>query len=245
VRGYDDRSYGEAFADVYDEWYLGVSDIDATVALLGELVTDAGGGPVLELGIGTGRLALPLAATGVVVHGVDSSPAMLDLLAAKDGADQVRTWVGDMVDDLGIDTYGVVFVAYNTLFNLRSAERQQACFRTVAQRLRPRGSFLVEAFVPDERDGEAVDIRTMTADRVVLSISRHRAADQVAEGQFVELTETHGVRLRPWAIRYASPQELDAMAAAADLTLAARWEDVARAPFTDDSVRHVSVYRRP
>lgn len=242
MQGYDDHTYGEAFADVYDDWYHGISDIDTTVTLIDELVAAAGGGPVLELGIGTGRLALPLAAHGIEVHGVDSSQAMLDLLAAKPGAHRVQAWAGDMVDQLGDATYACVLVAYNTIFNLRTAERQAACFAAVAQRLAPGGSFVVEAFVPDDRDGEAIDIRSLAANRVVLSISRHRAADQVAEGQFVELTEAGGVRLRPWAIRYAPPHELDAMAAAAGLSLRARWEDVGRTPFTDDSVRHVSVY---
>lgn len=237
--GYDDRTYGQAFADVYDDWYHGISDIDATVTLLSDL---AGGRAVLELGIGTGRLALALAARGVVVDGVDSSPDMLAVLAANDADRTVRAWSGDMVDDLGELEYGCVFVAYNTLFNLRTAERQAACFAAVARRLADGGRFLVEAFVPDDRDGEAVELRSMAVDRVVLSVSRHRAADQLAEGQFIELTESGGIRLRPWAIRYAPPGELDEMAAAAGLRVVHRWEDVHRTPFTAESVRHVTVY---
>jgi SAM-dependent methyltransferase len=237
--GYDDRTYGEAFADVYDEWYHGISDVDATVDLLVEL---AGGRPVLELGVGTGRLALPLAARGVVVDGLDTSPEMLAVLAANDPERTVRAWPGDMVEGLGDRRYGCVFVAYNTLFNLRSADRQAACFAAVAARLADGGGFLVEAFIPDDRDGQAVELRSMTADRVVLSVSRHRAADQSAEGQFVELTQAGGVRLRPWAIRYAPPAELDTMAAAAGLQVVHRWQDVHRTPFTAESVRHVTVY---
>jgi SAM-dependent methyltransferase len=239
MHGYDDRTYGHAFADVYDDWYHGISDVAATVSLLADL---ADGRATLELGVGTGRLALALAARGVVVDGVDSSPDMLAVLAANDPENTVRAWLGDMVDDLGDGTYGCVFVAYNTLFNLRSAARQAACFAAVARRLQPGGRFMVEAFVPDDRDGEAVELRSMASDRVVLSVSRHRADEQVAEGQFVELTETGGVRLRPWAIRYAPPAELDEMAAAAGLRVVHRWEDVHATPFTAESVRHVTVY---
>ena len=119
-----------------------------------------------------------------------------------------------MVDEMPDGPFEMVFVAYNTLFNLADRDRQARCFRAVADRLAPGGRFVVEAFVPDDppRDGAAVTVRSMTADRVVLSVSIHNPAEQLAEGQFVELTETAGVRLRPWSIRYAPPAELDAMA---------------------------------
>jgi SAM-dependent methyltransferase len=243
MRGYDDRSYGDAFADVYDEWYAGVTDVAATVALLVEL---AGPGPVLELGVGTGRLAIPLAASGLEVHGVDTSTAMLDRMAAKPGAGAVRVHVGDMVDDLPNGPFSLVIAAYNTLFNLRSAERQQAAFAAVAERLDAGGHFVVEAFVPDEHQpgGGNVSVRSLTADRVVLSVDVHDPTRQQVDGQLVELTEGGGVRLRPWSIRYAPPAELDAMAASCALTLEHRWGDAGRRPFTPDSSRHVSVYRR-
>src|SRR4051794_26981843 len=110
---FDDSSYGDAFADVYDDWYGGISDVAATGGTLAAL---ADGRPVLELGVGTGRLAVPLAALGVDVTGIDSSAAMLDVLAGKHGA--VRALRGDMVDDLPTGPFGLAFVAYNTLFNL-------------------------------------------------------------------------------------------------------------------------------
>ena len=130
----------------------------------------------------------------------------------------------------------------------RSAERAGRCFRAVADRLRPGGRFVVEAFVPDDpaRDGDDVSIRTMTADRVVLSISRQdRRPSRRAEGQFVEFTEAGGVRLRPWSIRYADPAQLDATGGRAGLELESRWADMARTPFDADADRHVTVYRRP
>ncbi len=242
MQGYGEDTYGDAFADVYDDWYLGISDVDATVGALVELA--GAGTAVLELAVGTGRLAIPLAERGVQVHGVDTSAAMLDRLAAKDAAGLVTTSLGDMVDDLPPGPFALAFVAYNSFFALRTAERQRQCFAAVAERLQPGGAFVIEAFVPEPRPGSDISVRTLTADRVVLSISRHDDADQVAEGQFVEITEAGGVRLRPWAIRWSTPAQLDAMAAASGLTLAARWEDFCRAAFDEHSVRHVSTYRR-
>ena len=245
--GYGPSSYGDGFADVYDEWYSDVSDVDATVACIVEL---AAGGPVLELGVGTGRLAIPLAGAGVasgsVVHGIDTSTAMLDQLRAKDTEGSVVVHQGDMVDDLPDGPFHVVFVAYNSLFNLTGTGRQHACFAAVADRLAPGGRFVVEAFVPDDppRAASEVTVRSLTADRVVLSVSVHRADQHVAEGQFVELSAEGGVRMRPWMIRYASPAELDEMAATAGLRLEHRWRGFDDRTFRPDDERHVSVYRR-
>ncbi len=236
---FHDSSYGDAFADVYDDWYAGISDVDATVRMLGAL---ADARPVLELGVGTGRLAVPLGATGVEVTGIDTSGAMLDVLAAKGGT--VRAIRGDMVDDLPPGPFGLVFVAYNTLFNLTTASRQQDCFRAVARALGPGGMFVVEAAVPDPARpaGGTIAVRSMTADAVVLSVDVHVPEAQRVDAQLIELTEAGGVRLRPASIRYAAPAELDAMATAAGLELAERWEDFSRAPFVADSAQHVSVY---
>lgn len=246
VDGYDDTTYGRAFADVYDDWYGGISDVDATVD---DLVRLAGEGPVLELGVGTGRLAVPLAlrAPHLTIVGVDSSEAMLERLRARPQPPNLVVHRGDMVDDLPDGPFALVFVAYNTVFNLLTAERQRSCFAAAADRLSDGGRLVIEAFVPDDppRDGDHVDVRTLTADRVVLSISRHDASTQRADGQFVELTEAGGVRLRPWSIRYASPDELDAMARSAGLAREHRWEAFGGQPFRGASSRHVTVYRRP
>lgn len=250
MRGYDDTSYGEAMADVYDEWYADLDDVDAVVATLLDL---AGNGPVLELGVGTGRIAVPLAASaaaaghdGVTVTGVDTSPAMLDRLTGKPGGERVVTRLGDMVEGLPDGPFSLVFVAYNTFFALHGEERQTAAFRAIAERLAPEGRFLVEAFVP-AADAAASDItlRSLAADRVVLSVSRSDPDAQRAEGQFVEFTEAGGVRLRPWSIHWATPSQLDAMAIAAGLVLEHRWAGMDRSAFDDAASRHVSVYRRP
>jgi SAM-dependent methyltransferase len=231
---------------VYDDWYRGLSDVDVAVAALLEL---AGKGRVLELGVGTGRLAIPLANAGVdrsiAVSGIDSSVAMIDVMRTKPGAELVDVHVGDMVDAMPDGPFELVFVAYNTLFNLADADRQASCFAAAADRLMPGGRFVVEAFVPDEppRDGAAVTVRSMTVDRVVLSVSVHHPAEQLAEGQFIELTEAGTVRLRPWSIRYAPPDELDAMAAAAGFQLEHRWLGFGDRDFRDGDDRHVSVWR--
>lgn len=243
MRGYDDRSYGDGFADVYDDWYADITDVHATTAALAEL---AAGGPVLELGVGTGRLALPLAAAGVEVHGIDTSDAMLQRMRAKPDGHLVHASVADMVDGLPDGPFSLVFVAYNTLFSLLTEDRQRACFGAVASRLRPGGSFAVEAFVPEVEGGptSSVSVRSVTVDRVVLSVNTADAANQLASGQYVDITEAGGVRLRPWSIRWATPAQLDDMAAGAGLRLTDRWSGFDRTPFGPDSARHVSVYRR-
>lgn len=245
--GYDDTTYGDAFADVYDEWYHGISNVEITTETLLGL---AEGGPVLELGVGTGRLAVPLAQAGrehnVTVHGLDTSPAMLERLAQRDPDGLVRGVVANMAGPLPGGPYELVFVAYNTLFNLTSTELQEACFRAVADILTPGGRFVVEAFVPDNTAARSSDVsmRSMAADRVVLSVSMQDPERQLAEGQFVEFTEAGGVRLRPWSIKYAPPAELDEMALGVGLTVEHRWASFARDPFDDAADRHVTVYRR-
>lgn len=250
MEGYDATTYGAAFADVYDEWYTGISDVAATVATLLEL---AGDGPVLELAVGSGRLAVPLARAGAPrgahVTGIDASAEMLARLREHDPDGLVTALAGDMVADLPDGPFTLAFVAYNSLFNLTAAGAHAACFAAVAARLTPGGRFVVEAFVPDaRRDGDNVAVRMLAADRVVLEITRHRAAEQSADGQFVEFAGAPGaaatVRLRPWSIRYATPAQLDDYAAAAGFVLDARWEDFTGEPFTADSPRHVSVFRR-
>jgi SAM-dependent methyltransferase len=240
VEGWRPESYGDTFADVYDDWYGGPADAAAE-----RLAALAGDGPVLELGVGTGRLALPLAARGLAVHGVDASAAMIERLRAKPGGELIRVTVGDMASDLPEEPFTLGFVAANTLFNLLSADAQRRCFRAVAERLAPGGRFVVEAFVPGEGGGSSsIEVRELARDRVVLSVARYDSSAQTADGQFVELTEAGGVRLRPWSIRWSTPAELDEMASAAGLTLEHRWSTWEGAPFSAESDHHVSVFLR-
>lgn len=245
--GYDETSYGDAFADVYDDWYASISDVVATTATLIDL---AGGGPVLELGVGTGRLAVPLAEAGhergVTVTGLDASRAMLDRLAERDPDRLVTPRLGDMAGPLPRGPFRLAVVAYNTLFNLTTTDLQARCFHEVAAVLEPGGRFVVEAFVPARSATRSSDVavRTLTADRVVLSVSLQDPERQTAEGQFVEFTEAGGVRLRPWSIRYSTADELDRMADDAGFEVEHRWASFDRTAFHDDADRHVTVFRR-
>jgi SAM-dependent methyltransferase len=246
VPAYGPTSYGEAFADVYDDWYERISDVDATVDRVASL---AGGGPVLELGVGTGRLALPLADRGVEVWGADASTPMLARLRAKPGGAGVRVVQADMgaLPLRALPRFAVVFCAYNTFFNLLSAEAQAACLRAGAGLLAPGGHLVVEAFVPldgDTTPAGPISVRSTEDDAVVLGVAARDVATQVVTGQFVEL-RTSGVRLRPYRIRYLYPEQLDELATSAGLALVARWATWAGEPFTDDSQNHVSVYAAP
>jgi SAM-dependent methyltransferase len=245
--------YGEAFADVYDDWYGSAFDTEGAVTALRRL---AGAGPVLDLGVGTGRLALPLAADGLVVVGLDASRSMLDHLAAKPGADAVRTVLADMADvasavpawggDVPTGGYRLVVCAYNTLLNLHTEHDQRRCLAGIASLLAPDGTAVVEAFVPAEPHEvprTSLEVAQVTADRVVLTATEHDAAHQVVTGQHVELRDG-SVRMRPWRIRYLSPGQLDELAASAGLTMVERWADWRGGVFDDASDGHVSLYRR-
>jgi SAM-dependent methyltransferase len=244
VEDYGPGSYGDAFADVYDEWYHDVSDVEATVACLERL---AAGGRVLELGIGTGRLALPLAERGVPVSGVDASEAMVAALRKKPGGEALEVLVADMAEHLPAGPFSVVFAAFNTLFNLPSEAAQIRCLALAADRLGPDGCVVVEVFVPEQElpaERGRVEVRHASAERVVVSVSRVEPEERRVGGQFVEVGADGSVRLRPWVVCYATPAELDAMASAAGLALAERWTDWRQTPFGRDSPQHVSVYRR-
>jgi SAM-dependent methyltransferase len=236
--------YGEAFADVYDQWYGGGDHVEARVAAVRAW---AGGGPVLELGVGTGRLALPLARSGLPVWGIDVSPAMLRRLAAKPDGDRVRVVLGDMAElEVGADAprFSLVLVADNTLLNLSRAEDQARCVRAAAGRLAPGGCLVVETFVPPAEDPGpigGVELARLDADGAVLIVSWADAASQVVVGSHVQFHRA-GLTRRPWRIRYLHPDQLDALAAAAGLRLAARHGGWRGEPFTEDSPVAVSVY---
>ena len=238
MTGYGPESYGEAFADVYDQWYEDISDIHACTTAVSEL---AQGGRVLELGVGTGRLAVPLASLGLDVVGVDASPAMLERLAARDPQGQIKATLMDMSSDLPPGPFDVVFAAYNTLFNLTTPQAQLRCLRLVRDRLAPTGHFVVEAFVPGAGGQDrGVEPRAINGG-VVLNVTIRDSSNQMVRGQQVELKDG-SVHLRPWQIHYLSPTQLDERAATAGLGCVARWADWAGAGYDDQSPRHVSVY---
>ena len=236
-------SYGRSFADVYDAWYSDVSDVEATVERVLEL---AGGGRVLELGVGTGRLALPMARAGIVVCGIDASDEMLDALRTKEGADLVHAVLGDMAELPFAPKFSLVLVAFNTLFNLVGHHRIETCFAEVARVLLPDGVFVVEAFVPPlpgEAPDDGVSVREIRDDAVVLTAAKRTHHDHLITGSHIEIGPA-GVRLRPWRLCYATPDELDAFALKAGLEPTTRHGGWHSEPFDHESTTHVSVYRR-
>jgi SAM-dependent methyltransferase len=242
---YDPTAYGAAVADVYDELYGDdVFDTEGAIHLLRQL---AGDGPVLELGVGTGRLALPLVAGGLRVHGVDASADMLDRLRAKPGGAEVVVTQADFSAFELSERFSLAVLAVNTIFALPSQDAQVRCFERVAAHLQAGGCFVVEAFVPNPArfaEGQSVRLRAMTDGRVALDIARIDPTTQ-----FMYTTQVHlrngGLRLHPANHRYAWPAELDLMARLAGLELEDRWEDWQRTPFSGTSQFHVSVYRQP
>jgi SAM-dependent methyltransferase len=236
-------SFGEDAAAVYDE-YDHRDDTLATVAFLEQL---AGGGPALELAIGTGRIALPLAARGIRVDGIDLSPAMVAKLRAKPGGDQIAVTIGDFADVPIPGTYRLIFVVFNTLFNLLTQDDQVRCFQNVAAHLAEDGAFVVEAFVPTFltrlRNDQYVDAEAIGVHEVRLDLGRHDPVRQQLVESHVVLSR-EGVRLYPIVTRYAWPSELDLMARIAGLRLKERWAGWNREPFTSTSHTHVSVYGR-
>lgn len=240
---YDPATYGDRIADVYDEWFGIPGDAEDAVSFLAEL---AGRGPALELGIGTGRVALPLAQRGIEVHGIDASEAMVERLRAKPGGAGLSVSIGDFAD-VGVEgCFSLVYVVFNTFFALLSQEDQVRCFANVAQRLQDGGAFVVEAFVPDPTRlaaGQVTQTKRVEVDRVFLETSRYDLVHQRIHSQNISIGENE-IKFYPVQTRYAWPSEMDLMARLAGLRLRERWEGWHREPFTASSGRHVSVYER-
>ncbi|RBJ06758.1 SAM-dependent methyltransferase [Micromonospora provocatoris] len=237
----DPGLFGRLWAATYDG--PGNPDPAPAVDFLAPL---AEGGPVLELAVGTGRVALPLAARGLAVEGVEASPEMVAHLRAKPGGADMPVAIGDMADVSVAGPYRLVFLVFNTLFNLVSEERQATCFRNVARVLAPGGAFVIETFVPDPADfdrDEQVQVREVTEDSATIRMHRYDRAAQTFVRQTVTF-DAAGVHLKPFAMRYAWPEQIDELAERAGLRLTERYADWDRAPFDADSRAHISVYRR-
>ena len=244
MKGYDPlTTFDQASAEGYDANHVR-GDEAATVAFLAELARD---GAVLELAIGTGRIALPLAATGLLVDVIDSSEPMVAKLRAKPGGDQLAVTMGDFADVAVDGSYRLVYLVFNTLFNLLTQDDQVRCFENVAAHLDSDGVFVVEGFVPSYlhrlRDRQYIDAEAVGVHEVRLDVARHDPIAQLLEESHVVLTAAGG-RLFPIVTRYAWPSELDLMARLAGLPLYERWGGWSREPFTASSANCVSVYGR-
>jgi SAM-dependent methyltransferase len=236
------KAFGAEVANSYDDAPRG--DEAVAVAFLEHL---AQGGPALELAIGTGRIALPLAAGGIHVDGVEISRDMVARLRAKPGGDRIAVTIGDFADVPVQGDYRLIFVVFNTLFNLLTQDDQVRCFENVAAHLTDDGVFVVETLVPTFlarlRDDQYVDAEAIGVDEVRLDVGRHDPVTQTLDESHVVLTR-EGVRLYPIVARYAWPSELDLMARIAGLRLRERWGGWQGEPFTAASRLHVSVYAR-
>ncbi len=242
MEGFGPATFGALNAEDYDLLH-DPGTTEATVALISRL---AGQGRILELAIGSGRIALPLVERGHDVSGVEASPEMVAKLREKPGAADIEIALGDMAD-VGIDgPFDHVFLVFNTLFNLTSQEAQVRCFRNVAKRLSNSGSFLIETFVPDLsgfENGQRTQTKRLTMDEVWLEAATHDPVRQLLEFQRIRICQDT-MKLVPLPMRYAWPAEIDLMAELAGLKLANRWGGWNGERFTADSKMHVSVYRK-
>ncbi|MEO3927654.1 class I SAM-dependent methyltransferase [Micromonosporaceae bacterium B7E4] len=253
MHGYTSSTYGNRIADIYDQPGQTPPDADRAAAFLHDLAARAAAASegvepprALEWGVGTGRVAIPLAALGCDVSGVDTSGAMLARCRTADAGGRLRLSIGDMTA-VRVDgaPFHVVYAAFNTLLHLLTQEEQVAVFANSAAQLSPGGAFVVQVNVPDVgclRDGQRVRIFEVETAYVDLNITLHDPLRQQLRTQQMIIREG-GAELRPLMQRYVWPSELDLMARLAGLRLAARYADWAGTPFTAESTEHVSVYR--
>jgi SAM-dependent methyltransferase len=241
----EDGYFGKNIAAGYDDSAAEMfrpEVVEPAVDVLAEL---AGDGPALEFGIGTGRIALPLAARGVPVHGIDLSRAMVEKLRAKPGGDAVGVTIGDFATTKVEGTFSVAYLVFNTIMNLTTQEAQVDCFRNVAAHLAPGGCFVVEVMIPELRKlpaGQSAVPFHISETR--WAFDAYDVATQAMSSNYVTIVDG---RAEHWSIpfRYVWPAELDLMARLAGMRLRHRWEGWTREPFTSESARHVSVWEKP
>ncbi len=239
---YGPARYGDSFADVYDEWYDDVSDAEATASFIDRFGEKQ---RVLELGVGTGRLASPIAFAGHSVIGIDASEAMLERFHEVDAPLVSIAVGGDMAElPFADESFDTVLVATNTLFNLNGDDDQLRCFAESRRVLRLGGRLIVEAMVPGDSDphlDRLVTTRSLTVDTAVLTATVRDSDRQEITGQHIELSAS-GIRMRPWKIRYSTPPQLDEIANSTGFRLGDRFADWASTPHTPDHANAVSVY---
>jgi SAM-dependent methyltransferase len=231
------RTYEAKWPELFDP-----AVIEPVVAFLGDL---AGTGAALELGVGTGRIALPLRRRGVPVHGIDLSPHMVAQLRAKPGGGDVDVTVGDFATTRVGGPFRLAYLVRNTIMNLTTQDEQVACFANVAAQLEPGGCFVIEVIVPQLRrlpPGETVRAFTVTPEH--LGFEEFDVATQIAFSHHYWVVDGQ-LETMSAPFRYVWPSELDLMARLAGMSLRERWSDWARAPFTGDSASHVSVWEKP
>jgi SAM-dependent methyltransferase len=216
--------------------------VDPAVRFLVDL---AGAGAALELGIGTGRLAIPLGRRGIRVHGIDLSPDMVAELRAKPGSDDIAVTIGDFATTRVAGTFRLAYLVRNTIMNLTTQDAQVACFHNVAAHLEPGGCFVIEVVVPGlQRLPPGETIRAFTVTPAHLGFDEVDVATQSSVSHHYWVVDGQ-LETRSVPFRYVWPSELDLMARLAGMTLRERWSDWSRAPFTSDSPSHISVWEKP
>lgn len=244
MENYRASTYGEGIADIYDDWYDS-SRLDPVPAVrfLAGLVTD---GKALEFGVGTGRVAIPLAARGVTVTGVDASRSMIDALREKPGSSEIRTILDDFLTVRVDDTFSTVYCVFSTFYSMLTQRDQIHCLRNAARHLISGGHLVLELFVHDAawwNHGQELSVQRVRSDVVFLVAAKHDPVAQKIDQCYIRVTE-QGVRLIPVPMRYVYPAELDAMALLAGLELVERLDDFDGRAFDERSTHHVSVYRK-
>ena len=242
---HDDGYFDERVAARYDESGPAMFDpavVDPVVDFLAEL---AGSGRALELGIGTGRIALPLAQRGVPVHGIELSRAMVARLRAKEGGEGIAVTIGDFATATVEGPFSVAYLVFNTIMNLTTQAAQVACFRNVAAHLEPGGCFVIEVGVPElQRLPPGETIRAFHVGETSWGFDEYDVARQALTSHHFEIVDGRAERVSI-PFRYAWPSELDLMAELAGMSLRERWSGWKREPFTSDSRKHVSVWEKP
>ncbi len=243
MKGYEPETFGDLNAETYDA-SLGTR-MDAQTRESVEFLADlAAGGRVLELAVGTGRVAVPLAAKGLDVCGIEASDKMVAKMHAKPGGEGIPVTIGDMAEARMEGEFDLVFLVFNTIINLLTQEAQVRCFKNAARHMSPKGVFVVETFVPDlsvYRDGQAMKGHWVTKEAARFEIAMHDPVTQRVDHQRIVISEGE-TRMYPFPMRYVWPSELDLMAQVAGLELRDRYAWWDRSPFTAKSTAHVSVY---
>lgn len=233
-------SFGPDVAARYDDAKRG--DEEDAAAFLADF---ANGGSALEFAIGTGRIALPLAAKGVQVDGIELSPHMVERLRAKPEGQQFNVIIGDMCSATTNRRYPLVYLVYNTIFNLLTAEDQIRCFENAARHLTSDGRFIVETALPhawiSPDKSDYVHAEHVGSDTVVLDVARYDPTTQLLEENHVQIS-TQGITMTPIVCRLITPGEMDLMARMAGLRLIQRFANWQRTTFDGNSKAHVSVY---
>ena len=241
----DDGYFGEHVAARYDESSAEMFDPAVVEPVVEVLVDLAGDGRALEFGIGTGRVALPLAQRGVPVYGIELSKAMVARLRAKPGGDEIGVTIGDFATAAVDTTFSVAYLVFNTIGNLTTQEAQVACFRNAAAHLEPGGCFVIEVGVPALRSlppGETACVFHISDTN--WGIDEYDVATQGLRSHHFELVDG-SVEYFSVPFRYVWPSELDLMAQLAGMRLRERWAGWMREPFTSESRQHVSVWEKP